>query len=436
MHHSLDICYDIAEKLKGPEKISALMQEKARQGGFLGDEWSEFSLATGFPGIICFYGMMHLNFENEGWDVVAHDYIKYIKTYLETAGQLDVSLFFGLAGWSLAVYFCSDNSRRYTRMLSQLDDLLIQDVRKRFPNQSPTYSDPYTLVPSNYYNLARGLSGIISYSLLREELKELTQQCVESLVKVLSLARIVDSHEVLAWTITPQSIDYFEIGPAYSGGYYSLRVPYGIPGVLGVLSHAAIKGIRVDGLHELIQGLAQWIRTKQRVKDTLIYWNSFVPKEENFKIDENVEGYYWKLGTLGVAKSLDLASQALGDQELQTYSERVFLSHLASFYEWPKSIDTSFLMGKAGLLSLVYNMGCERKNPFYFKIAKEIEEDLKKSYNPLYPFGFRSLNLGLKEKQALIDTPGLLQGAVGIGLALLEVQGRVKSPWNQVFLLS
>ena len=433
MYHSVDICYDIAQKLKSPEKVSLMMKEQILNGSFT-NEWPEFSFGWGLPGIICFYGMMDSNFENEGWDDVAHCYIKYLKEHL--VEDLDISLFHGLAGVSLAVYICSSNGKKYAKMLSKLDELLTRGVRERFLNRQMVHSNPQLSVSPYYYNLADGLSGIIGYLLLRDDLRALNQQCVHNLVTVLSVQRTIDSLEVVPWLVTPRTLGYCDMGFTYSDGFYSLKVNHGITGVLGVLSRAALKGINVDGLHELIQTLAQWIRSKQKIKNGLIYWNPLSPREEPLGIEENPvsPGYDWKMGTLGIAKCLHLASKALRDQELEEYSEGIFLSNLQSFSDWPKSIDTSFFMGKAGLLSIVYHMGKQKKKPVYFEIAKELEEDLKKDYNPSLPFGFQTINFETENKREWSDSPGLLQGVAGIGLSLLEAQGRLDMPWSQVLL--
>ncbi len=435
MYHSLDICYDIAQKLKDPEKVSLLMKEQIKRGPLFANEWLEFSLAWGLPGIVYFYATMHANFANEGWDNVINDYFQYIQR--QPVKDLNVSLFGGVAGLSFAVYVCSDNGKRYATTLSKLDDTLIREVRNQYLDREAHHSNPQKLVPSYYYNLANGFSGIIAYLLLRDDLRDLTEQCVYSLVKTLSKRRTVNSEEVFPWLVNPQSLDYIDTNQACKSGFYPLQVNYGIAGVLGVLSKAALKGIKVDGLYELIQILAQWIKSKQQIKNGLVYWDVVSPKESAAEIQEDSggHGYDWKIGTLGICRCLDLASEALQDWALAQDSEGIFLSNLQAFPSWPKSIDTSLSIGKAGLLSTVYRMGRGKENPLYWKIARELEENLKKNYDPSFPFGFQVMDFDAKNKTEWTDAPGLLHGAAGIGLSLLEVQGRVELPWSQMFVI-
>lgn len=436
MHNSLDICYGIAEKLRDPQKVSQLMMEKVQEREFFQNEWPKLSLVEGVAGIICFYAMMDRNFENEGWDGVAHDYITSTKECLESVDFIDTSLFYGLAGLSYATHLCSDNGRRYVKMISKFDDLLIQEIQTRFLDRLEDCLNPHIQVPSYYYNLANGLSGIIAYLLYRQNFTELTRLCVDCLVKVLSVPRTIDSQQVAPWVISSQSPDYYEIEEPYKLGYYQLTVTHGIPGTLGLLSQIALKGIKVDGLNELIAKLAEWVKSKQTIKNHLVYWKPIVPLEDHVVEEEDADGAYRNIATPGVARCLYLASKALLNRELDTYSQNVILSHLSLSPQWLDSTDSSFSMGKAGLLSLAYQMGCETEKPIYFKIAKEIEEEVKRSYHPSNTFGFRSISTHSKDKIEWIDSPGLFNGAVGAGLSLLEVQGRVRIPWHQVFLIT
>ncbi len=94
--HSIDICFDIASKMRNPHQVVDSMNDQIKRGFFFSTEWPNNSLAWGISGIACFYAMMDLNFPNEGWENVVHDYLLLAKDTVETNSSSDLSLFSGL----------------------------------------------------------------------------------------------------------------------------------------------------------------------------------------------------------------------------------------------------------------------------------------------------------------------------------------------------
>jgi hypothetical protein len=56
---------------------------------------------------------------------------------------------------------------------------------------------------------------------------------------------------------------------------------------------------------------------------------------------------------------------------------------------------------------------------------------LTERFDPDAPFGWRTVHRG----GVLIDHPGMLDGASGIGLALLAAHGMAPAAWGRAFLL-
>ncbi len=422
IYNSVDVCFDIANKLKDPYSIKSHVYDQINKDLFYSSIWPEMSLEFGIPGIICFYAMMDLNFENNGWNKVIYEYFKYIKNNIDYH-----TLYSNILGISFATFIASDNGSRYKNFLSKLDEILIKKIKTEFLNNIDKYLDQNTSVPSNFYNLMHGLSGIITYLIHRDDNCDLTSllyECIESIVKVLSMSKNVGSKELFAW---------FE--PKLSNiekKHYKLDIPYGIPGVLAALSLAKQKGIKIEGLSQLITKIAKWIVDKHVIHNGRVNWNRIYLIDDDHHLDiyEDV----WLYGAFSISRCLYLASNAIDDLELKKFAEEVFISHLRQCPEKNNTPDTSFCFGKAGLLILAYNMACDTQKVELFQILKAMEQDLIQDFNPLHKYGFQTLCFNKKNLQ-WIDNPDLFSGAIGIALSLLSIQSNKQMIWKMRFAI-
>ena len=435
--HAFDICLDIASKMKSPHEVVSSMNNQIKRGLFISPEWPTISLAWGISGIICFFGMMDHNFPDEGWDKIACDYLLLAKVSAEANNSFNLSLFNGLTGLSVATYLCSHNGSRYPKMLKTLDDILIREIQNIFLMKADYYLNVHVPIPPDHYNLANGLSGIITYLMCREDhidLKNLAQECLHYLVKILSTFKEVNGSKVPAWVISSSNEFIPEYKEKFPHGLFKLDIPYGLPGVLAVLSLAKIRGFNVFGLSELISRMSDWIRSKHVMHLNRSAWNHIISMEEELEGHLSFSGLHhdaWIYGNPGILRCLYLASQAMNDSNLAKFAEQTFLSYLLDPAEEMK--DTSFCFGKAGLLAITSKMACDTKNFEFFKQMRLQEEEIKKSHNLNHEFGFQTLHYNESDSFSWSDNPSLLHGAAGIGLILLQTQGRQDDHWNRHF---
>ena len=427
--HALDICFSIAAKMKNPKEVVASMNEKIKNGqsAFL-DEWPDLSLASGISGIICFYAFMNLHFPNEGWEKVIHEYLLLTKERIEAVSADDLSLFYGLAGLSTAVHFCSNQGQRYKKMLSSLDDLLLREVPFVYLKMIDHYLDPQVPIPSNFYNLSFGLSGIIAYCLLREDnfdLKNLAQESLCALIKLLSGMKEVDGLSVPAWYLSSEheSIFYFN-GKRLKGGF-KLDSPNGLPGVLALLSLAKMRGYHALGLTELISRIADWIQSKKIIQGENIHWNRhlFIEEElERMERDPSFDAVSGIYGDVAILRNLYFASKAVQNHDLEKFAVQTFLSKLRERNSENELEDSSLSFGQAGLLAMTSEMACTTQNPEFFKHVRLFEEEIKRRYHPNHEFGYQIFLYDRKGNYQKVDNPTLMEGSAGIALTLLQAQ--------------
>lgn len=343
MYHSIDICQDIAEKLKSPESIS-----RSFESPFMFK-----TLGYGAPGIACFYAAMDHAFPNDKWDFVAHKYLQIALNSFKDYGAKDHSLFTGLTGLCFATHLCSRGHSRYQNCLVKLHDVLTEEVKT-------------TLLTLKHQAVEGGvdnLTGVIAYLLLRKDegnLQQLAKECIEALINYLIRN---ENQEV-------------EVG------------------ILPILSIAYRCRIEVHGQEELMRRIC----------------SGFMGKSNDL---------------IRVASGIYLAGLALNDEQLKTFgAEAAAMLFSKPLKKW-NGIGPTFSQGKAGFLSFAQQMSKNTKQPLFAPIVLELENDLKQSYHPNHPYGFQSVSL-----------PGILDGAAGIALILLSLDGRIDQlEWERMFLL-
>jgi len=437
--HALDICFDIASKMKNPHEVLGSIGYNMKEGQSRASDWPLISLAGGLTGIAYFYATMDLNFPAEGWEEVVRNYLLAAKDVVEQNSISDLSLYSGLTGLSATVHIASHNGSRYHSMLGTLDELLSREVQREYLSQTNHYLNPQTPIPPNHYNLANGLSGILLYFMYREDnviLKNLAQDCLNSLVEILSTIKEINGSQVPAWYVSSEHESISEYKGKYPKGYFKLDIPYGLPGVMAALSMAKIKGYQAPGLMDLIAKMSHWILKKQIVQEKEMNWNHIVSVDEELDgivVDSRIRNRSWFHGALGVLRCLLLSAKAVNDQHLAELFEKAFLSHIMKPNRKNEVRDSSFSFGNSGLLAMTHDIACETKNPDFFKQAFLLEEGIKNDHHPNHAFGFQTL---LIEDHIFVKRshdPTLLSGAAGIALTLLRVHCQHEAQRNPLF---
>lgn len=435
MHHTIDICQEIAERLRSPAALDQIMENEIRQGTTSLLKWPDNTLAAGLPGIACFYAVMDHAFPDQQWDDVAHQYLKLAATRYQTFGYKDCSLFFGLSGFSFAGYLCSKKSR-YQTLLKTLDVILVQEIERILIDIRNLTNSEHYLAP-HHYNLMHGLSGIIAYLLLRQEdrwFQKLATDCIDALVSLLATKKMVENFTVPAWYVSPQHQFGNSNHREYTRGSFILSTLSGITGCLSIFSIAAWHGNTSPFLHQMIKQLATWLEEKKIMIPSGPIWPYMFSLETEPNKEPSLQKFYsdgWSSGRPSVLISLYLAGLATQDQALKTFSEEVYVSLFPQFQN-NQNVDPSFSSGTAGLLATTYRMAKLTNNAFLMRQATSLEHSLKQMYNPSLPFGFQMITTN----QQSFNDPGLLNGSAGIALALLLADGRTEQiAWDRAFLL-
>lgn len=377
----MSITLHIPDILKEPEAVLNFINDK-------------LSLADGLPGILSLFAAL------QNCDEIVHRYVLKIKQILEGEGlPYSLSLTGGLAGLCYAIHLASQEGKRYQRMHQTLHQLLIKGLDRVYI--SPLWANIRTRTPSSaaLYDAIQGLSGAGRYILEAGD-----SETIQNILKVLIAFTHPLEHGVPGW-----------LNIEGETPHYNLGLSHGIPGVLSLLSIAALKGIEIEGQREAIATVADWIRQFPIIEENTMRWPYHVSLEEEREKRALPQSYRdaWCYGAPGVSRALFLAGKALGNAQLKAFAMRSFSDIFKRTRAQWNLPGPTICHGIAGLLLTANAMAGEQEGEALLPHAASLLNRLMAHYHPEYPFGFKDV-----EGSVELDKPGLIEGAAGCFLAL------------------
>ncbi|HET6345379.1 MAG TPA: lanthionine synthetase C family protein, partial [Myxococcota bacterium] len=281
------------------------------------------------------------------------------------------------------------------------------------------------------YDLISGLSGLGVYAL--ERLPRPTAAAL--------LERIVDrfadiadrTDEGTAWFTQPERLPEWqrEIHPR---GNYNLGVAHGLPGVLPILAGACAAGVAVERARPLLDDTVRWLLAR-RLDSTFdsCFDTTYAPWEE-----PQASRLAWCYGDPGIAATLLATAHAVGEPAWEREALDIGL-HSAARPE-PTSLirDAGLCHGAAGLGHLfnrLYQSTGEERLAEAARFWLERTLGFRQSGEGVAGFRAWEVNPDTKVPGWRSD-PGFLEGATGVGLALLGAISTVEPAWDRVLLLS
>lgn len=441
MYHAVHICQEIANRLKSPKDLLLKMQMDSSQSTSDVLARKDLTLASGLSGIACFYSSMDAAFPDEGWDRIAHDFLKVIVEELQFSGASDCSLFSGITGLCFALFLCSKEDKRYQHVLKKLEEAIFSSVRNNtFPRITSKLSNNEAIDPKDY-DLANGLCGVVAYLLLRKNVSHmqgLLEDCLMILCKLINRELVHEKALIPGWYISPEhQSTYYQT--KYVQGSFILSTPFGATGVLSILALAQIDGYITPQTTEAIQRLSQWLIRNKGELSTHDYWPYAISLEEELEgkpLLPDLVRDTWFYGVPAICRSLYLAAVAIRDEPLLSFS----IKHFEGLFsknpkEW-NLVGPSFSSGRAGLLAMTHQMAVDTKSPILLDHALKLEEDLKGFFKPQSLYGFQAADINDPDNYRWIDEPGIFDGASGIALSLLAIHKSSSNAWQRAFLIA
>jgi lantibiotic biosynthesis protein len=253
------------------------------------------------------------------------------------------------------------------------------------------------------FDLIQGISGLTALLLSREETPPIAVEALGYLV-YLAHPLISAGRELPGWWSTD--------GPGREttpGGHANNGVAHGVAGILSALAIAARTGVRADGQEAAIDVFASWLETWGAS-----WWITLPQLSAGMPPQPAPLRPSWCYGTIGIARALQLAGLAAGNDSRRQAAEDAALAALGDPARLARVTDASLCHGWAGILTVTQAIAADSPAPERFAAPVRLARDR------------------LATEIAALPKPGFLEGRAGAQLAL---DGTDSTGWTRALLI-
>lgn len=424
MNKKIDIIKEIAYKLSDYKYVLQVMndpQNKQKMINKMISLFDEKTLSHGLPAICMLYAELSYIFPDEEWDIKAHEYLQILQKNMENREIYDLSMFSGYAGIGLTVRCLSKNGERYCKLKGYINQLIhsaLYDLIEQL------YKSKYCFMRD--YDVISGLSGILSYTILEDDLIDANEKIGEYLVY--RCQNILYKNTKIFGLYIPRENQFLEQDKLnFPNGNFNLGLSHGIPGVLLALCMLKKYKYNIMGLDDAIHACASLLykfidKREQR-------WNAYLSLDENLngRILTHQTRDAWCYGSPGVSYALYASGVLLKNENFCKLSINVMknmINNVKGIYS------PTFCHGYIGV-AYIYWRFYEMTGIIEFeKYANQLSDKIWEFYSENNPFGFKDIEYIGSTHQI-----GLLSGVVGILLPLLAIYGYKETKWDNAFML-
>ena len=377
--------------------------------------WWRQSLAHGAPGI----ALLHIERAARGlgpWQP-ADEWLTVVASSAVTSGS-DSHLFHGAPALA-HVLACAAQSRpgRSHRALARLDRAITDDVVHRLDG-AHRRMDEGRLPTLAEFDAIRGLSGLGAYLLRRDAHSKAVRCVLEYLVRLTDPVTL-DGETLPGWWV--------ESGPSgrpserFAEGHGNTGLAHGIAGPLAVLALALQAGVAVDGHEQAIMRILAWLDRWRTITATGPVWPYWVNRQQlriGRREISDAQPPSWCYGTAGLARAQQLAALALGDTQRAEHAATALLAAVSSPTQLAATTDTALCHGMAGLAHIAARSAADASS----EVARRLRGRVPELLDSLRPTAVGPAEWVDHLLQGSDVGAGLLEGAAGIALAVLDAE--------------
>jgi class I lanthipeptide synthase len=280
------------------------------------------------------------------------------------------------------------------------------------------------------YDLINGYVGLGIYAL--EGLPRPTAvQCLERVIERLA-GRAEHGPEGAAWFSPPESMPQYQ-AEMFPQGLYNMGPSHGIAGVAALLGAACAAGVATAAARPLLAETVRWLLARRQPEERGFCFPHFYHPE----VPVQSSRLAWCYGDLGTAATLLVAARGAGEPAWERTAVEVALAAAARPVAAARVRDAGICHGGAGLAHLFNRMYQATGDERLAAAARSWFEWVLDFRQPgLGVAGFRSWASDPAGTSSWRDDPGFLEGATGVGLALLAALSTVEPEWDRVLLVS
>lgn len=377
------------------------------------------SLAGGSAGKALFYAYLHLHTADPAAADRAADLLDHAAEDL-AGTPMAPSLYSGFSG----IAWVLEHLRGRLFEAGDEEEDPVQEIDEAL--LSPLSRSPWV----GEYDLIGGLAGLGVYALERlprPSAAALLEQIVDRLAE---LAETMD--DGTAWFTPPERLPEWQ-REIHSRGVYNLGVAHGLPGVLPVLAGACAAGVAVERARPLLDSSVAWLLARRHGPEIpSCFGTTYAPWE-----DPAPSRLAWCYGDPGIAAALLAAARAVGEPEWERQAIATAIAAATRDESTAMIRDTGLCHGAAGLGHLFNRLYHETGEERIGQAARFwFERTLAMRAPGEGIAGFRAWEVNPGGEPGWRADSGFLEGAAGIGLALLGAVSTVEPAWDRMLLVS
>ncbi|MFF4369449.1 lanthionine synthetase C family protein [Streptomyces sp. NPDC001594] len=442
------IVEELASRLARPDRIESLASraETRIEAGYGFTAWHPLSLATGFPGPAVLYG--ELSRGDQAYRQLAYQHIsRAVPALPGPAG----GLMRGAAALLAAAQTCAGPQGDYASLRAALAHRLATAQLRRL--DSVHRRTPRPLVTASEYDLLGGLSGTTRVLLdsamdAAENSPDVTRSVTRSLEYLVGLTRPVqvEGRRVPGWWLPAADLFTERDRARYPEGFFDTGMAHGITAVLAVLCSALQYDREVPGQRSAISSIAEWL-CQWLPEGPDACWPDRVSFQEQVtgRLDARTTVQSaWCYGTPAVAAALYRAGGLLGEPRWRERAVSALRLDVAREQSRWGLDGPTLCHGFAGFLQTTARVAADCQDAQLLEGCRRITVAVLAEADEQAPFLFRhTVRCGDPDAptREQADRAGLMEGAAGVGCALLDVTRNPLAdatvrPWDRCFGLA
>ncbi len=351
----------------------------------------------------------------------AQDHVRRV-----VAGPVDAadhaSLYYGAPAVAFLLHAAADRHPRYRAASQTMDEHVLRLTRRRLATAATRIErgEPAAFAE---YDLFYGLTGIGALLLRYHRGSDELAAILRYVVTLVTRPRREDGVELPGWWVAH---DPDEILPT-PGGHANFGMAHGAAGLLAFLALATTSDCVVDGQREAIAVLTTWFDRWRQDGAEGPWWPQWITREDlstGHLVHAHGGRSSWCYGTVGIARSQQLAALATCDTRRQQDAEDVLATSLTDT-QLDRIAEPGLCHGIAGVFQTAYHAAGDARGPALTARLPALADRLNRHARG-------------DEDGHEADVAGLLTGRAGVDLAL-ETARRSTPPhtgWDACLLIA
>jgi len=311
----------------------------------------------------------------------------------------------GVVGLLFAATIASQDGTVYGAFRASLAEHVVGSIEPPLPGTSPVRADEFDLV-SGWAGIALGLGALDADLAARPDVAVLRARAHDY------LQSLIDRPAEARWTALSRFGEHELLA-------MNLGVAHGVCGIVSALCDGQPDRRR----RQAVVDAADWLLRTARSRSTArgLRWPAALRERDEIPCREG-----WCYGTPGAALALLNAGRYAGEERFVLAARDALLGLRESGKAQLGLDDHALCHGTAGLALIADEVAEASGSESLAEFAMELSAEIIDAFDERTTFGYRA---ALPE--GATDHPGFLEGASGIGLALLALDRSIPAPWKR-----